>query len=232
MSLRDKDQEEKSTEPTAEPTAKETTTEVATRASQELAPVTSSAFISNPILLDAVVGASYGDFISVTASNGTHMTSDKTDLGKVLKFQALVVNDVTKIVPGSTDEEAKEFFKVSNDGEFTNDGIPVNEALQDALDAGYSKASIKHYIDIICMLIECDDKDFIGETVTLQLAPSSCRKWRPLASRCKMKAAVGKLKTEPVAGNEAEFGSAVVFTSTATPTSWSGNDYTVFEFSI
>lgn len=191
-----------------------------------------SVFITNPAFLDAVADAEYGTFKSVVASNGTHMVSGSdTDLGKVLKFQAIVANPVWKIVPGSNDEEAKDYFRVSKDGVTCNDGTDIQEALQEAIDAGYEKASIKEYIDVICVVVDCADESFIGETITLQLAPSSQFTWRPLAGKCKMKAAMGKLEAEPVLGDP-ELGSAVIFTSTAKPTTFKGNSFTKMEFSI
>jgi len=189
-----------------------------------------SVFITNPDILEAVADATYGMFPSVTASNGTHMCGDD-DLGKTLKFQAILAKDVWKVAPGSNDEEAKDYFAVSEDGEVTKDGKPLQEALQDALDAGYSKAAIKKYIDVVCIVADSDNGDFIGETVTLQLSPSSQYTWNPLAGRCKMKAALGKLKAEPVVGAE-HLGNVVVFTSVATPTKYKGNDFTKFEFSV
>ena len=190
----------------------------------------SSVFISNPDFLDAVAGATYGMFQSVVASNGTHQAGD-LDLGKTLKFQAIVANEVKKITPGSNDEEAKEYFAVSEDGIKVGDGRLLDDALQDAIDAGYDKAAIKKYIDVIALVVECDNDDFVGETITLQLSPSSQFTWRPLEGKCKMKAALGRLAAEPIAGNP-ELGSAVVFTSVATPTKWKGNSFTKFVFSI
>ena len=240
MALLNKKKSEDTATETNETTAPETpateTTAVATKAKSEMvvAPeLKNSVFITNPLFLEAVAGADWGTFPSIIATNGTHMVSGSNgaDLGKVLKFQAILANTVWKIVPGSSDEEAKDYFKVSKDGEVCNDGQDIQEALQDALDAGYSKASIKEYVDVICIITECADADYVGETMTLQLAPSSQYTWRPLAGKCKMKAAMGKLEAEPVLGDPT-LGSAVVFTSTAKPTSYKGNNFTKLEFSI
>jgi hypothetical protein len=209
------------TEKTSTPVVKEkSTTDVAVHSAP-------SAFITNPLFLEAVADASYGTFPSVVASNGSHETagSDSTDLGKVIKFQVIVTKDVYKVAPGSNDEEAKEYFKVGDTEE------ELEEDLQDALDAGFSKAAIKKYIDVICVVVDCKAEEFINETITLQLAPSSQFTWRPLEGKCKMAAAMGKLKAEPVCGNP-DLGSAVVFTSTAKGTEWKGNKFTKFEFSI
>lgn len=189
-----------------------------------------SVFINNPNFLEAVAGAEYGTFASVTASNGTHKAGND-DLGKVIKFQAILAKEVMKIVPGSNDEEAKEYFQVSADGETVPDGRTLDEALEDAIEAGYLKAAKKKYIDVICLIVDSENEYFIGETMTLQLSPTSQFSWKPLEGKCKMKAAMGKLKAEPVAGN-ADLGSAVVFTSTATPDTFNKNDFTKFVFSM
>ncbi len=233
MSLRSKQTEDKAKTENETPEVDETALkEVATKPASEVVVGGSSVFITNPDFLDAVADATYGTFKSVVASNGTHMISGSDiDLGKILKFQAIVAKDVWKVTPGSSDEESKDYFKVSNDGEVTNDGQDINEALQDALDAGYSKAKISKYVDVICLIVECGNDDFIGETITLQLAPSSQFTWGPLAGKCKMAKAMGRLKSQPIAGDP-ELGSAVIFVSTATPTSWKGNSFTKLEFAL
>lgn len=189
-----------------------------------------SVFITNPDFLSAVVDAEYGTFPSVVASNGAHMMGE-VNLGKEIKFQGIVQKDVWKVTPGSNDDEAKDYFAVSHDGETTTKGVSLEDALQEALDAGYSKAAIKKYIDIICVLVDCDSEAHIGETITLQLAPSSVFAWKPIAGRVKMRAAMGKLEATPIMGDP-ELGSAVVFTSTAEPTKVKGNNFTKFLFSV
>lgn len=213
------------------PDTKEVATHDAPNPLAEASP-SSSVFITNPLFLDAVADAEYGTFTSIVASNGTHMVSGtEDDLGKVVKFQVIVAKNVWKVVPGSSDEEAKDYFCVSDDGIITNDGRDINDAVQTAIDAGYEKASVKKYIDVICLVTDCDNDDFVGETVTLQLAPSSQYTWKPLSGKCKMAQALGKLKAQPIAGN-AELGSAVIFSSTATPTTWKGQNFTKFIFAL
>ncbi len=211
-------------------TVKETT-EVATRPENVVAISTTkaTAFVMDPEILEIVSDATYGDFPSVTAANGTHMCN-KEDIGKELKFQAIIAKEKKIIAPGETGEEAKEYFEASEDGETVSDGRSLDEALQDAIDAGYEKATIRDYIDVIALVIECEDEDMIGETVVIQLAPSSQFSWRRLEKTTKMKALTGKVEAVPVMGDEKR-GLAVVFTCTAKATSYKGNNYTKFEFS-
>ncbi len=223
----------KNTQETVEETTEETTTtEVTVResAAPPAPAVLSSIFITNPIFQDAVAGAKYRTFPSVVASGGSHMQGEN-DLGKELKFQAILVKAVKKVIPGSNDDEASDYFAVSEDGESVNDGRSLEEALQDAKDAGYDKAKIKDYLDVIVLVTECVNKDFIGETLTLQLSPSSCYSWEPLEGQCKMKAALGKLEAVPIAGNP-DLGTAVVFTSTATNSKKGTNNWTKFVFTL
>lgn len=235
MALKSKAQETQTENTsTTEETSTATTTEVATQ-TQAAPPELikgGSVFITNKAFIEAAAGADYRTFPSITASNGTHAVSGSADeLGKILKFQAIVAKDSRRVVPGSNDDEAKEYFQVSEDGKTVSDGRTIEEALEDAKEAGYEKASIKDYIVVTCLVVECENPDYIGEVVNLQLAPSSQFTWRPLSGKCKMRAAMGKLEASPVLGDES-LGSAVIFTSTATPTTYAGNKFTKFEFSI
>ncbi len=192
-----------------------------------------SAFVTHPAMVEAAANSTYRSFKSIVASNGTHMISQTDiDLGKTINFQAILASDVMKVTPGSTDEEALDYFQVSNDGVYVADGRTLQEAKDDAIEAGYTKTTIKKYVDVICIITESTNEEYIGEIVRLQLSPSSQFTWGPLSTSVQMKAAMGQLKAEPVAGNAELLGTAVVFTSTATPTSWKGNNFTKFEFSL
>lgn len=231
-----KDQEETSTTTTETPVQQEPTTDVAAASSTGKKVSTfvgkTSAFVTHPDVLEALADVGYGDVPSVVASNGTHQVSGRNeDLGKIIKFQAVSAKRTKKLVPGETGDEAKEYFQVSDDGIHTRDGVLLEDALEDAKAAGYDRAKISTYIDVVAIIVESDNADFIGETVILQLAPSSQRSWKPLETKCKTQALRGQLNAKPVWGNE-EYGNAVVFTSVATPTSWSGNNFTKFEFSV
>ena len=98
MSLRSKQTEDKAK--TEKPKKEEEkvyvpSTDVAVKPASEVVVGGSSVFITNPDFLDAVADATYGTFKSVVASNGTHMISGSDiDLGKILKFQAIVAKDV------------------------------------------------------------------------------------------------------------------------------------------
>jgi hypothetical protein len=216
--------------PAVEETPKQEVAVHETAAAPAVAPPKVSAFITAPALLEVCSDAPWGTFLSVTSNNGTHQAGEE-DLGKTIKFQAIVSKEIMKVIPGSQDEEAKEYFQVSDDGEFVRDGRTLDEALADAKEAGYDRAAIKTYIDVVALVVESINEEFVGEIITLQLAPSSIFSWRPLEGKCKAKAALGMLKAQPVLDNP-DLGSAVVFTSVATPAKFSGKSYTKFVFSI
>jgi hypothetical protein len=220
MALKKKSEETNTTAPAAD--EKEVATRQSTAVSTDAG---GSVFVTNSALVEAVHDAEWGTFPSVVASNGTHMCGED-DLGKILQFQAIVAKDVWKMTPGSNDEEAKEFFTVSYDGP-----EELEEAKQEAIASGYDKAAIKKYIDIIAIITDCDNAAYVGETITLQLAPSSQFTWKPLAGKLKMMAALGKLKAMPIMGDP-DLGTAVVFQSTANPKKWKGNSYTAFDFEV
>jgi len=191
-----------------------------------------SVFINNPAMVDAAQNATYGVFTSVTANNGTH-TAGEEDLGKEIDFQAIIQKEILKLIPGSNDEEATEFFCTSTDGTYSDrDGILMVDLVEECKDAGYPKAKLTKYIDIVSRVVSCENSDFVGEIVTLQLAPSSQYTWNPLAGKLKMQAAMGNLKATPINPDNPSLGSAVVFHSIATPTKYKGNNFTKFIFSI
>jgi len=180
-------------------------------------------FIKNDTLVGACASADWGTFLAVTGSNGTHDGSDDLDLGKEIEFQVVVQRDVWKMSPNSSDDESREYFASSYEGE-----EDLEDAKQEAIEAGYEKASIKKYLELYVLLTKCDIVDMVGEVVCLNLAPSSVREWKPLAGKLTVKAAMGKLNyTEVIPGSP-----AVTFKSVASPGKWKGNKYTYFKFSI
>lgn len=189
--------------------------------------------VTNVDLVDAVSDAEYGDFPSVVASGG-HMVTDaagtKVNLGETLKFQVVAVNTIYKMIPGSDDDEAKQYFGASSNKD------DLLEKLGEAKADGLTKAEIKEYKDIICIITDCDKNgdDWISEMVTLQLAPTSQWGWDKLYKQVKVKLITKKVKVKAVYGDAEEFGSAVEFTSVATPTTSKkgGKNYTKFVFSV
>lgn len=227
---------EKSTAPKTKPAkTKEVATKEDAGAVVEHDPAKASVFITNPDFIEAVSDANYGDFPSIVASNGSHEVAGESsdDLGKVVKFQAIVAKPVFKLIPGVDDEESKDYFQVSTDGETVPDGRSLEEALEDAVEAGYENAAIKEYVDVTALIVESGNDDYVGETVVFQLAPSSKWNWSKLEKKVKMKAALRKLEATPIAGNP-ELGTAVVFTSTAVSAKVQGSSktYTKFEYTI
>ena len=189
--------------------------------------------VTHEDLVAAVADAEYGDFPSIVASNGNHMVTDaagdKVSLGETLKFQVLVVNNIYKMIPGSDDDDAKQYFGASSNKD------DLLEKLEEAKADGYKKAEIKLYKDVICVITDCDKNSdaWVSEMCTLQLAQTSQWGWDKLYKQVRVKLITGKAKAKSVYGDAEEFGKAVEFTSTATPTtSKGGNSYTKFVFSV
>ncbi|RUM44356.1 MAG: hypothetical protein DSY80_04475 [Desulfocapsa sp.] len=214
-----KEDEERTETPSPEDQVPETSTSTKTLAKNMVGDV----FIKNDTLVGACVSADWGTFLPVTGSNGTHDGADDLDLGKELEFQVVVQRNVWKMSPNSPDDESREYFASSYEGE-----EDLEDAKQEAIEAGYENAGVKKYLELYVLLTKCTIVDMIGEVVCLNLAPSSVREWKPLAGKLTVKAAMGKLNyTEVIPGSP-----AVTFRSVATPGKWKGNKYTYFKFSI
>jgi len=182
----------------------------------------SNIFIKNDDLITVCQEAEYGTFPQFSASNGTIMNSEM-NLGSEIEFQVITAKDVWKMSTGSNDEEAKEYFDVSYEGEEALEG-----ALEEAIEAGYDKASIKKYLDLYVFITSCNEEDMVNEIAVLSLSPSSLFNWRKLSGKLQSKAVLGMLNTTEVIPDAP----AVTFRAKAKPTSYKGNNYTVMEFSI
>ena len=193
---------------------------------------TEAVFIMIPALQELAAAANYGDFPSIVASSGSHMmktAAGKVSLGEVIEFQAIYAKTVWKVSPGDTSDAAKDFFKVSYDGEVCEDGTPIQDALADAEGAGYN-AKIVEGVDVVIFIQKCEkDPAQVGELRTLQLSPSSRRNWTPLAANVGAKAELGMLKAVPIVASRDE--KAVMFRSDAV-ISTGEHDYTYFDFEL
>jgi hypothetical protein len=192
-----------------------------------------TAYVAVPAIREVVDEMDIYDAPIVKANNGSHEGSDGTynfDLGKVIKFQAVKSLKYKRLAfddQGDPDE-AKNYFAGCPEGGLTWDGKTIKEAKEDAIEAGYTDAQIRDYVYVYALILECEDEDFIGEVVAIQMSVSSWIPWSKLEKKIKMKAALGKLKGEPVAGDP-ENGLAVVFESTATGAkNKQGKSYTKF----
>lgn len=182
-----------------------------------------SVFIQDPDWLEECMEAEWDTFTSISASSGTHFTNNKEDFGKIIQFQVLYQRPVWKMSANSNDDEATDYFRSSYISE-----EDLNDAKQEAVEAGYEKAGVKKYLELFILMTDAEDPNCISERFIMNLAPSSVRNWKPLKGKLNTKAKMGTLETvEVVPGYP-----AATFQSVATPASWQGNNFTVFEFSI
>lgn len=143
--------------------------------------------------------AEYGDFPQIIASQGEFSTngSDGKSLGKWFTFKPIHAKVKLVCAPGDQSDEAKEYFAAAYEGETTLDGKTIEECVEDAKAAGYSKASVKEYIDLFAMIISQDSNDhLVDEVAILQLSPMSKIEWRKFSKKLEIQAAFGKLKSD------------------------------------
>jgi len=210
---------------TQAPTAE--TKEVAVK--QEAGAVTSPTtgiWFTNPMVQQVVDSANYGDFVSITASQGSFQESGSggRELGKWIAFRPIQAKIKMVCSPNSQDEESKQYFAAVYEGEVTMDGRTIEECVQDAKAAGYDKADVKKYIDLFAYVVGHDvgDNCLVDEVVMLQLSPMSVISWSKFAKKLEMRAAYGNLEV-PAAG-------FVVKAKATADKNKAGKQYTKYEF--
>lgn len=156
---------------------------------------------SNPGIEALMADLQYGDFPSVTASQGSFKLSpDKVDIGNIIEFKAIIAKSKLVCSPNSQDDESKEYFAAVYEGETTMDGRSIEECLEDAKAAGYERADIKKYIDLVAYVTanSSDRNDIADEIVLLQLSPMSVIEWNRFSKRLQADMAFGKVSfSEP-----------------------------------
>jgi hypothetical protein len=181
-----------------------------------------SFYMNTPEMLQVVQEAQYGTFASLIASNGTILIADdKTDIGKTVDFVVIAEKQKEVCSPGSNEPEAKEFFAAAYMGELTMDGRSIDECVQDAKDAGYTKADKKIYTDVFIMVQSAGVLE--GEVVMLQCAPMSLRTWNSFKAQLMMKAALGSAATD---------GPPVIRATAVGATNANKQSYTTYRFSL
>ena len=105
---------------------------------------------SNPGIEALMADIQYGDFPSIASSQGSFkMGSEKADVGNIIEFKAIIAKSKLVCSPNSQDDESKEYFAAVYEGDTTMDGRSIEECLEDAKAAGYERADIKKYIDLV-----------------------------------------------------------------------------------
>lgn len=199
--------------------------EVATR--KQAAPPSSAGPVSmNPFSeLVGLIDSSqleYNTIPRIVANNGfLYDANDKASRFDEIAFQVVSYSPRWMVTPGSSVDDARDYVKVSFDGEFCTDGTGVEEAIQEAKDAGFPKAKLSEYLDVFVLVRECPkNQDLEGELVQLSLSPSSVKKFKGFELQTGIKLSQGLISPEE----------AVVFRARPLLQSWESNEWTSFEF--
>ena len=104
-------------------------------------------------------------------------SKDGKDLGKTLIVQVISYNKRWLVSPGVSGDEGKELVRYSYDNvTLEGDTQSPRDYLASLKNDGYSKASIKEYMDLWCIVTGPDTDDtepVLNETVLIQLSPQS-----------------------------------------------------------
>ena len=199
----------------------------AVRKSTEVGAVAPSFFKTNPITEQVVAEAMSGDFPTIVATSGTFKISgEKIDIGKSFTFQALGAKRKFVCAPNDPSDSAKEFFAAAYEGDMAKDGLSIDQWVEDAQAAGFSKAKKAEYLDIFVEILDHEDKkrkDLVGEVMVLQLSFMSMKEWKSFANALRIKYSWGDMQME---------GSPVIRATAEATSNKAGNDYTKFLFSL
>lgn len=181
---------------------------------------------TNEAIEAVVADLRYGDFPSITASQGSFKISpDKEDVGNIIEFKAIIAKNKDVCSPNSQDDEAKEYFAAVYEGETVADGRTIEECLADTKAAGYENADIKKYVDLVAYVTanSSDKNDLTDEVVILQLSPMSVIAWNQFSKRLQAQLAFGKVI----------FDDAPIIRATATPMkNKNKKEFTAFQFAL
>lgn len=188
-----------------------------------------SFFKVNEVTQQVIDEAQSGDFPTLVATSGTFKISgEKTDVGSEITFFAMGAKRKWVSAPNEQGDEAKEFFTAAYDGDMGKDGKSIDEWVEDALAAGFSKAKKAEYLDIFVEIVDHSNKKFVdlrGETMVLQLSFMSMKEWKSFANGLRIKFSWGDVDL----GDQ---GSPLLKANSVATANKAGNDYSKFVFSL
>jgi len=115
----------------------------------------------------------FGTLPRIKASQGA-LWEGSNSLGSSISVELISFNDSFAISP-CEDKAPKNLCKFSSDGVNLNNGTgTVDSWIAHLREMGYSNASSKRYLDMVCILEDAEkDNENIGSMVTLSLSPQS-----------------------------------------------------------
>ncbi len=168
----------------------------------------------------------------IYAKDGTHNIAGK-EFGKEFTYFPVLQSVYWTVDPGVQDDEVKREFRAFSDdvdtrpdeAKLDRDGKPLGDTLHACKKAGYSKAKIKRYVVIKCMIHEHEGIYDLGTDnafAILRVAPGSqwgAKGFETMFKNLKLTAAMGKLKSVVVPNLEEP---VVLFKAVAENTSFKG----------
>lgn len=115
----------------------------------------------------------------IMPTNGNFQNKETQKLmGDTIVLELLSIQDHYVVSPGGDidDEEAKPFIKYSDDGIKTREGQLVTEAVQEAIAAGYTKASCKKRMILVAAVVDGGKApEMKDELVQMDCAPNTVK---------------------------------------------------------
>lgn len=176
---------------------------VETKTSKDVAvavPSTGSFWLATPSILQIVEEADTNTFERIVGSSGQlKLSSANKPIGQWVTFRAIAEKRKRTVSPNGApgDQEAKNYFAAAYDNQLSSRGNEIEEDLQIAIDAGYSKAKIAEYIDLYVLVEDAadgKDADVAGEILVIQLAAVAKGTWISFKSGLQLKNELGILK--------------------------------------
>jgi hypothetical protein len=151
-------------------------------------------------LKNALPAIEFGVLPRLTGSNGQIMDADKNKLGEQIEVQLISWNDEFCATPGDDSDEAKEKVKYSRDGTtLDGTGASVADYIKLLQTEGYSKASVKKYTQLICILTDsAKPSEHVGNMVLVSLSPQSGKSFQGYQLQESVKVARGKRSADGV----------------------------------
>jgi hypothetical protein len=130
--------------------------------------------------LDNALTVDWNTLPRVMATNGGFQNKETQKMmGDELKLEILSIQEHWVVSPGGdiNDEEARPYLKYSDDGKTTREGEDVQDCVQRAIDAGYTKAALKKRCILVGALVFPGSKmpEMEGDLIQIDLAPNSLK---------------------------------------------------------
>ena len=129
----------------------------------------------------------YSTFPRLRVDAGCIATPEGAEAGEWIEIQIVSYSPSWTVTPGVDGKEGKEHVRFSDDGKVTNPagdadqfaGTPLDEYREHLASLGFEKASIKEYLVVYGLALDCEEADFThkNEMVALSLAPESRKKF-------------------------------------------------------